>query len=105
MLACAVSAWDLIQYYVILWGIWSYVRFVAGRYFRFPRACLAWWLTLLALAGAGALNPYLRTHVFAGSFAMLLAYGVALGMGVEWFFQRLSCNQRDLTTKLTKATK
>jgi len=84
MLACAVSAWDLIQYYVILWGIMSYVRFVAGKYFRDSRACLAWWLTLLALAGAGALNPYLRAHAFAGSYAMLLAYGVALGMGVEW---------------------
>ncbi|MFH1970472.1 MAG: hypothetical protein ABIJ53_09170 [Verrucomicrobiota bacterium] len=86
MLACAVSAWDLIQYYVILWGIWSYVRFVAGRYFRDAKACLAWWLILLALAGAGALNPYLRAHAFAGSFAMLLAYGVALGLLVERLF-------------------
>ncbi|MCG2660211.1 MAG: hypothetical protein L6437_08210, partial [Kiritimatiellae bacterium] len=83
MLACAMSAWDLIQYYVILWGIWSYVRFVAGKYFRDTKACLAWWLILLALAGAGVLNPYLRAHAFAGSFAMLLAYGVALGLGVE----------------------
>ncbi|MBU4211900.1 MAG: C-mannosyltransferase dpy-19 family protein [Verrucomicrobia bacterium] len=86
MLACAMSAWDLIQYYVILWGIWSYVRFVAGKYFRDTKACLAWWLILLALAGAGVLNPYLRAHAFAGSFAMLLAYGVALGLGVERLF-------------------
>ena len=87
MLACAVSAWDLIQYYIIFWGIVSYVRFVAGRYFRDTKACLAWWLTLLALAGAGALNPYLRAHAFAGSYAMLLAYGVALGLGAERLLQ------------------
>lgn len=86
MLACAVSAWDLIQYYVILWGIVSYVRFVAGSYFQDTKACLAWWLTLLALAGAGALNPYLRAHAFAGSYVMLLAYGVALGLGAERLF-------------------
>ena len=88
MLACAVSFWDLIQYYVILWAIWSYIRFVAGRYFRCSRACLAWWLILLALSGAGLLNPYLRAHAFAGSFAMLLAYGVALGLGAERLFPR-----------------
>jgi len=87
MLACAVATWDLIQYYVILWVIWSFVRFVAGSYFRDPHACQAWWLTLLALAGAGALNPYLRAHAFAGSYAMLLAYGVALGMGAERLFR------------------
>src|ERR1035437_3762823 len=87
MLACAVSAWDLIQYYIILWGIWSYVRFVAGGYCRDHRACLAWWLTLWALVGAGVLNPYLRVHAFAGSFAMLLAYGVALCLGAERLFR------------------
>ncbi|MCX6991814.1 MAG: hypothetical protein NT011_01590 [Kiritimatiellaeota bacterium] len=87
MLACAVSFWDLIQYYIVLWGIWSYVRFVAGKYFRDYRACLAWWLILLALAGAGVLNPYLRAHAFTGSFAMLLAYGVALGLGAERLLQ------------------
>ncbi|MFA5043918.1 MAG: hypothetical protein WC381_10535 [Kiritimatiellia bacterium] len=83
MLACAVSTWDLVQYYVILWAVGSYARFVAGDYFRDVRARQAWWLILLALAGAGVLNPYLRAHVFAGSFAMLLAYGVALGLSVE----------------------
>ncbi|MDD5679319.1 MAG: hypothetical protein PHW60_15220 [Kiritimatiellae bacterium] len=86
MLACAVSTWDLIQYYVVFWVMLSYIRFVAGRYFRDTRACLGWWLTLLALAGAGALNPYLRAHAFAGSYAMLLAYGVALGLGAERLF-------------------
>ncbi|MFH1477477.1 MAG: hypothetical protein ABIH24_08320 [Verrucomicrobiota bacterium] len=98
MLACAVSFWDLMQYYIILWGIWSYVRFVAGKYFRDARACLAWGLILMALAGAGVLNPYLRAHAFTGSFAMLLAYGVALGLGVEWLFRWIGIAKIDKET-------
>ncbi len=95
MLACAMSFWDLIQYYIILWSFWSFLRFMAGRYFEDSRACLAWWLTLLALVGAGILNPYLRAHAFAGSFAMLLAYGVALGLAAERWFQRKETSVRE----------
>ncbi|MBI2437450.1 MAG: hypothetical protein HYV36_01355 [Lentisphaerae bacterium] len=82
-LACAAATWDLIQYYIILWAVGHYIRFVAGAYFREERRRLAWWLTLLALGGAGALNPYLRAHAFLGSYAMLLIYGVALGLLAE----------------------
>ncbi|MBI2438700.1 MAG: hypothetical protein HYV36_07815, partial [Lentisphaerae bacterium] len=86
-LACAAATWDLIQYYIILWAVGYYIRFVAGAYFRDERRRLAWWLTLLALGGVGLLNPYLRAHAFLGSYAMLLIYGVALGLLAERLLQ------------------
>lgn len=89
MLACAVAFWDLVQYYVILWALGAYIRFVSGMYWRDARACLAWWLTMLALLGAGWLNPYLCAHAFNASFGMLLAYGVALGLAAGWLFHRM----------------
>lgn len=87
-LVCAVATWDLIQYYVIIWALIAYVRFAAGEYFRDARRQAAWWLTLLALAGAGVLNPYLKAHAFVTSYALLLTYGVALGLLGERVFSR-----------------
>lgn len=83
LLACAVCTWDLIQFYVLFWAAIGAVRFVAGRHFQDARARLSWGLTLLALTAVGWLNPYLRAHAFAGSFALWLAYGVMLGLGLE----------------------
>ncbi|MBI2440132.1 MAG: hypothetical protein HYV35_02050 [Lentisphaerae bacterium] len=87
-LACAAATWDLIQYYLIVWAVVHYARFVYGEYFRAERRRLAWWLTLLALGGAGVLNPYLRAHAFLASYAMLLVYGVALGLLAERLLAR-----------------
>lgn len=87
LLGCAVAAWDMIQFYVLIWAAIHYARFVGGRYFTETRRCLAWGLTLLALASAGVWNPYLRAHAFVGSFAMLLSYGIALGLVIERLFR------------------
>ena len=79
-LGCAVSTWDLIQFYVLLWAAFGFFRFVAGRYFQEPRRRVMWLLCLLALVAAGVINPYLRAHSFLTSYAMLLAYGIGLGI-------------------------
>lgn len=86
MLALALCFWDLIQFYVLIWALVGVWRWVRGVYFQSARPRLRWYLTLLALVGAGVCNPYLRAHGFVRSPAMLLAYAVALGLICESLF-------------------
>ena len=83
LLACAAATWDMIQFYLLLWTAAAFARLVRGRYFTEPRRRAAWLAHLLALVAAGVLNPYLRAHAFPASYAMLLGYGVALGLAME----------------------
>lgn len=78
LLGCALAAWDLIQYYVLLWAVLSYLRVAGGAWFQDSRRRVAWGLNLTALVITGMVNPYLRTHAFVASYAMLLAYGTGL---------------------------
>ncbi len=78
MLALALMAWDMIQYYILLWvvyGWWSAFR-------RPAFTSLARWLfPFVVLLAAALLNPYLRSHGFYQSPVMLLYAGLALYMG------------------------
>ncbi len=80
LLAWALTAWDMIQLVVAVWALLHYFRMVGGVYFGEPRRCWKWGLTLLALMAVALANPYLRTHGFAASPAMLLAYGTGAGI-------------------------
>jgi len=75
LLALALAAWDLIQFYLFIWGLWLVVRLVLGRQ---PAPDRELWPALLngvALLAAAGWNPYLRTHGFAASPVLALALG------------------------------
>ncbi|MBP7275451.1 MAG: hypothetical protein KBA51_04530 [Kiritimatiellae bacterium] len=81
LLMLALMSWDMIQLYAVVW--------IAGRmgaFLRKPRGWNAsdgWWIEtgpcLIALAVAGAVHPYLRSHGFLTSPAMALGWGLAIG--------------------------
>lgn len=81
LLMLALMSWDMIQLYAILW--------VGGRmasFLRRPRGRGAgdgWWMEtapgLAALAVAGAIHPYLRSHGFLASPVMAIGWGLAAG--------------------------
>ncbi len=83
-LAGALASWDLVQFVVLWWAMFHYVRLADGAYFAAPRRCFQWGATLLALLAAGLLNPYLRAHGLLASPAMMLAYGTAAGIALQW---------------------
>jgi hypothetical protein len=84
LFAWSLACWDLIQFVVGVWALLHYFRLAGRRYFAEARARLQWGLTLAALLFVGLVNPYLRAHAFLASPAMLLAYGTAVGVGLQW---------------------
>ncbi|MCX6997859.1 MAG: hypothetical protein NTV49_12425 [Kiritimatiellaeota bacterium] len=74
-LALALMTWDLIQFYVLIWAVWLFVRLVLGRRLAEGRELGRALLTCAALLLAGGLNPYLRAHGFAASPVLALAGG------------------------------
>ena len=89
LLALAQMTWDLIQYFVFLQALALGGRILFGREPLPAReAELAWWQAL-ALALAGALNPYLRTHGYLYSLPLLILFGVLLAHLARQRFQGL----------------
>ena len=74
-LALALMTWDLIQFYVLIWAVWLFVRLVLSRPPAEDRELWKELLTFTVLLLAGVMNPYLRTHGFALSPVLALAGG------------------------------
>ncbi len=85
LLGLALMTWDLIQFYVLLWAVWSAWRVVFGRAPDEPGDRVNWLLQWLVLVGVGLFNPYLRTHGFLQSPAMQLTYGTLLAAALSRF--------------------
>ena len=86
LLGCALAAWDLVQFYVMIWAAAGALQWLVRR-FEGP-ARTHWLACFFALILAGLASPYLRSHGFLESYAMLLAYGVVAGMAVEAWLNR-----------------
>ena len=73
----ALCAWDLVQFYLMLFMAWNLVEALRGR---MNRAAL--WTGLVpmmaVLLATGLRNPYLASHGFLLSPAMLLGWGAVL---------------------------
>jgi hypothetical protein len=83
-LAWAMTAWDLVQFYVGLWVAFGVVQLFRGTLTFRARTGRIWLGHYAALVAAGILNPYLRAHGFVGSPLILLGLGVVLGMAWQW---------------------
>lgn len=81
-LAAAVSTWDMIQFYLLLWVAAAFVRLMAGHWRNPTDDRLGWLVQWAVLVAAGALVPYLRAHHFLLSPVMTLSYGVVIAMGL-----------------------
>lgn len=78
LLALAQMTWDLVQFFIFIWALWLGGHVLFGRARPAPReTALAGW-AVLALALAGALNPYLRSHGYLYSLPLLLLLGALL---------------------------
>jgi hypothetical protein len=81
VLALAFCAWDLVQYYVMLW--------MAVRAYRAVRtgpgvhAEAGWWLHYGALLVATVMNPYLNAHGAWASLSLTVGHGIALLLVVQ----------------------
>ncbi len=75
--ALALAAWDLVQFYLILYMAWGLVRSVRGRLGRMELWSCAVPMMAVLLA-AGFRNDYLRSHGFLVSPAMGLGWGMLL---------------------------
>ncbi|MDR0993535.1 MAG: hypothetical protein LBN38_03070 [Verrucomicrobiota bacterium] len=75
--ALALSTWDLIQFYLLLYMIWQLVLVAAGR-FTEARMKVVVGPLLVCLAYVGLANPYLALHGFMHSPAMWLGYALIL---------------------------
>ncbi len=81
-LAAAVSAWDMIQFYLLLWVAAAYIRLVAGWWREAANSRTCWLVQWGALMAAGTLVPYMRAHDFLLSPVMTLSYGVVIAMAL-----------------------
>ena len=82
-LAAALATWDLVQYYVVLWALVSFVRVIRGRLAEPGWERQKWGVQCLALAVVSEANPYLRAHAFLLSPAMMLCLGIAVALVVR----------------------
>lgn len=80
LLGWALTAWDLIQYYIAIWVVLHYGRVVGPSYFKLAWRRQQWGIILIVLTAVGLMNPYLKAHGFLASPTMLLAYGIGLGI-------------------------
>lgn len=70
-LACAVSSWDLIQFYLLVWAGWGLYRVLRHQWTWDDPAARTWraeWIGLIAVA---LLVPYHRAHGFLFSPAAM----------------------------------
>ena len=105
LLALALASWDLIQFPIMLRMAWVAWRIVRGQTTLADPALRPWLWQVGALMALGLLHPYLRSHGWLMSPAMLMAYasiGVvvlrqkARGRAAAW----VSTRQRMLLTWL-----
>lgn len=80
LLGLALCGWDLIQFYIGLWAIASYLNFVRNKLSARSAAGEQWLALVGVLFIAGLLNPYLRAHAFWCSPVMLLLLGMLPGV-------------------------
>lgn len=83
-LALSLCSWDLIQYYLYLWGFAGVAWICGGAEGREGRRW-CWGLCVSALVLAGLWNPYLRSHGFLFSPLLWMALGV---VGAGWLPRR-----------------
>ena len=84
-LALAQTAWDLVQFYVVLWAIGSLWRVFAEPA---PDDRGAWRLYAASMGALGVsalINPYMRAHGFLISPVYLLSVGVVVAWGLRRF--------------------
>lgn len=74
-LAFAMMAWDMIQFYLLLWAGYWLVRFVRTQRPLAMADRARYWGPVCGLLLAGLLNPYLRSHLFLRSLPLFLIYG------------------------------
>jgi len=89
-LGIALVTWDMIQFYVFLWMVMQAFRTVRTR----GQPSHGWFLHMAVLIVLGSVNPYLRRHGFLWSPAMLLGYGVFLGVFLRSRISRGICGAR-----------
>ena len=73
----ALCAWDLVQFYLMLWMTWGLVEALRGRLAKEDLWTRAVPMMAVLLA-AGLRNPYLAAHGFLLSPVMALGWGVLL---------------------------
>ncbi len=80
-LALAAATWDLVQFYLILWGTFGLWHMIVGERWEGSRSwCVQW----IVLTGMCLLNPYMRAHGVVFSPGMLAAHAG----GVLWALER-----------------
>ena len=77
LVGAALCAWDLIQFYLLLFLAWHLVEAIRGRLGKTELWTVMIPLMAILLA-AGLRNPYLRSHGFLFSPAMALGWGMLL---------------------------
>lgn len=81
-LAAALATWDLVQFYVLLWGlaaVWRWLRAPHGA--ASPEAG-AVWIRAGGVLAACVASPYLRAHATVLSPALAPLWALAAGMAV-----------------------
>ena len=73
-LAVAMMTWDLVQFYVLCWALFALVIMWQERGAGEIRQGRVWQVEFGVLCLVGLLNPYLRSHGFLWSPAMLPAW-------------------------------
>lgn len=79
-LAGALATWDLVQYYLLLWGLAAAVRWLWRPWGRTAPEAGALAVRVAGVALAGLLSPYLRAHGAVFSPAIAPLWAVAAGV-------------------------
>jgi hypothetical protein len=87
-LGLAMTLWDMMQFFVLLWILVEWAREVFGAGVGDGRRFVKWLVQFAALLVVGAMNPYLKAHAFLASPAMLLGYGILLVRAMEHLLPR-----------------
>lgn len=91
LLACALMTWDMIQFYVGMWMVYSAVRFFRAAKSGLASLEVRWSLSFGVLFVAGLMNPYLRAHGYLVGPVMCLGYGMLLLAWVQRVTRRGGC--------------
>ncbi len=86
LLGAALIAWDMVQFYILIWMVYQAGRWLVRQDELTSRDTSKWFYCWVVLVLLGAINPYLRAHAFLLSPAMALSYGLILA----WIVRRLS---------------
>jgi len=78
-LGLAMMSWDLIQYYVGLWIVFSGVRLLRGDLRGGTRDATLWRVQFACLAAASLIHPYLYSHHLIFSPTLLAGFGIFIG--------------------------